>query len=208
MHIPDGFIPLYQSILYWIISFIYLILIFYKISNDKQFYKQLVLIGILTAATVVASSLSIPSPMGVSMHLFLIPLVVIILGFLKGSLVSFISLLFQAFFLGMGGVTTLGANFLVMGIVLSIVTYLVYNLFLDLNRTVAIFSSTLLGIISATFIQIIILLFTGTTSLNVLLVSLLPFYLIVGIIEGVLNIIILNFINRANPNILELGVLN
>lgn len=205
MHIPDGIIPLAQATIYWVVSIIFLLIISFKLSKDKMFNKQVVLTAVLTAATVVATSVSIPSPMGIPMHFFLIPLVVMILGLYKGSLVSFLSLVFQSIFLGMGGITTLGANFLVMGIILSLCVYFVYNLFLDVNNSVAIFLSTLIGIMGATFAQIFILMLTNTTSFNVLLASLLPFYLVVGILEGLINIFILGFIKRVRPEILGLS---
>ena len=53
--------------------------------------------AILAAATVVVSSLSIPSPFGVPIHFFLIPLVAILLGPLSGVAVEFLCLVAQFF---------------------------------------------------------------------------------------------------------------
>ena len=83
--------------------------------------KRLVLSGILTAVALVATTITVPSPMGIPMHFFIIPLVVLILGPCNAILVSFLALLIQALALGMGGVTTLGINVLDMGIILSLV---------------------------------------------------------------------------------------
>lgn len=135
---------------------------------------------------------------------FLIPLVVIILGPLNASLVAFLGLLIQALLLGMGGITTLGANVLDMGIVLSLVVYGIYTLFFNIDYRLAIFISTISGILAASVAQIIILSLTNTTSLEVLLGSLLPYYLMVGIIEGVFNIIVLEFLSRLRGDILEI----
>ena len=163
--------------------------------------KRLVLTAVLTAATVVATAISIPSPFGIPMHFFLIPLVVIILGPLNGTLVCFLALLTQAIFLGMGGVTTLGANVLVMGVSISLVTSFIYNLFKNINVRLAIFLSTILGILAATLVQIVILILTETTSLEVLLASLLPFYLVVAFIEAFINVGVLELIFNARPDI-------
>jgi ABC-type Co2+ transport system permease subunit len=73
-----------------------------------------------------------------------------------------------------------------MGIVLSVVVYFVYRLFESINKRVAIFISTILGILAATTAQILILTIANVTSLNVLLASLLPYYLMIGVMEGVL----------------------
>lgn len=204
MHIPDGLIPMDQAIIYWIITLIVLAIFFVRVSKKVNMEERLVLTAILTAATVVTTAVSIPSPFGIPMHFFLIPLVVILLGPLNGTLVCFLALLTQAIFLGMGGVTTLGANVLVMGVSLSLVCSLVYNLFKNINGRLAIFLGTIFGILTATFVQIIILLWTETTSLEVLLASLLPFYLVVGFIESFINVVILELIFNARPDIADI----
>jgi cobalt/nickel transport system permease protein len=204
MHIPDGLIPLDQSMIYLAISLIILAISFYYYSKKADMGKRLVLTGILTAITIVATSLTIPSPMGIPMHFFIIPLVVLILGPFNAVLVSFLALLVQAFMLGMGGVTTLGVNVLDMGIILSFVVYGVYRVFVNVNVRLAIFISTVAGILAATVTQIAVLTIANTTSLEVLLASLLPYYLMVGVIEGIINIVILEFISRTNNSILEI----
>ena len=201
MHIPDGLIPMDQAIVYWIITIVVLAIFFIKLSKKVNMEERLVLTAVLTAATVVATSLSIPSPFGIPMHFFLIPLVVILLGPLNATLVCFLALLTQAVFLGMGGITTLGANVLVMGVSLSFVTSIVYGLFKNINGRLSIFLSTIFGILAATVVQIIILLLTNTTSLEVLLASLLPFYLVVAFIDSFINVIIVELIFNTRPEI-------
>ncbi len=101
MHLPDGIIPLNQALVYWVIMIIALLIFSYKMSKNQS-EQRFVLIALLSVATVVATSISIPSPFGVPIHFFLIPLVVILLGPLNGIAVSFLSLVVQLF-LGMGG---------------------------------------------------------------------------------------------------------
>jgi cobalt/nickel transport system permease protein len=189
---------------YLVVSLIIVAVSFYYVSKKTDMERRLVLSGVLTAITVVATSVTIPSPMGIPMHFFIIPLVVLILGPFNAILVSFLSLLVQALGIGEGGITTLGINVLDMGIILSCVVYFVYKLFSSINERFAVFSSTVAGILAATLIQILILVLANTTSLEVLLGSLLPYYLMIGIIEGIANVIILEFISRTNNNILEI----
>jgi len=204
MHIPDGLIPFEQAMFYLIISLVILGIFFYYTSKKTDMEKRLVITGVLTAITVVATSFTIPSPMGIPMHFFIIPLVVLILGPCNASLVSFLALLIQALVIGEGGITTLGVNVLDMGIILSAVVYFVHSLFSNINERLAIFLSTLCGILAATLAQIIILVLANTTSLEVLLGSLLPYYLMVGVIEGILTVVMLEFISRMNSNILDI----
>lgn len=204
MHIPDGLIPFEQALAYLIVSLVILSIFFYYTSRKVDMEKRLVLTGVLTAIVVVATSFTIPSPMGVQIHFFIIPLVVFILGPFNSSLVSFLALLVQALALGEGGVTALGANVLDMGIVLSLVVYAVYKLFSSIDRRIAIFVSTVMGILAATFMQIFILAIANASSLEVLLASLLPYYLMVAIMEGIINIVIMEFISRMDASILDI----
>ena len=205
MHIPDGLIPFEQALAYLIVSLVILSIFFYYTSRKVDMEKRLVLTGVLTAIVVVATSFTIPSPMGVQIHFFIIPLVAFILGPFNASLVSFLALLVQALALGEGGVTALGANVLDMGIVLSLVVYAVYKLFSSIDRRIAIFVSTVMGILAATFMQIFILAIANASSLEVLLASLLPYYLMVAIMEGIINIVIMEFISRMDASILDIG---
>ena len=133
MHVPDGIIPLSQSAIYWIISILTVIIYTYKISRDEDKEKRVFTTALLVVASIIGSSLSIPSPLGVPIHFFIIPLVAIILGPLSGSVVAFLTLIIQYFFLGMGGFTTLGANTLTIGVVHSFSTYIFYTLLKDLD---------------------------------------------------------------------------
>lgn len=184
MHLPDGIVPLNQAIIYWIITLIIMAIFFYKFSKDENKEKRIISIAIFSVFTITVTSLSIPSPLGVPIHFFLIPLVAIVLGPNTSNIVSFISLLMQFLVLNMGGITILGANFLVMGFILSYVTYGFYRLLQDLNKKIAIFASTIIGIMAATFGQVAILLLSGAMNFDVLLATLIPFYLFISIIEG------------------------
>ena len=204
MHLPDGIVPLNQAIIYWIITLIIISIFFYKFSKDENKEKRIVSIALFSVFTVTVTSLSIPSPLGVPIHFFLIPLVAILLGPLTSNIVSFISLLIQAILLNMGGITILGANFIVMGLILSYVCYGFYILFKDLNKKAAIFASTIIGIMAATFGQVAVLLISGAMNFDVLLATLIPFYLFISIIEGFANTIIITAIEQIKPEIMEM----
>lgn len=201
MHLPDGIIPLYQCIIYWIITIICMFILRKFTSCEKE--QNIVYIAIFTVLTFTLSSLSFPSPFGVPIHFFIIPLIVIIFGPVTGCAVSFFSLLGQFLILNMGGITVLGANFIVMGLILSVITYLIYRLFLEINEKLAIFVGTIIGIMSATFTQVIILLLSGTVNFNVILSTLIPFYLFISIMEGILNIMFITTISKIKPEIMS-----
>ena len=203
MHLPDGIIPIEQSIIYWCISIIVVAIFLYKFSKNVEKEKTSVSIALFSVFFVVVTSLSIPSPLGVPIHFFLIPLVAILLGPYNGSIVAFFGLLVQALALNMGGIVCFGANFLVIGVIVAFVTYGFYNLLEEINDKIAIFSSTIVGIIFATFGQVFILILSGAMNFESLLATLVPFYLFIGIIEGFANTVIIYAINKVKPEIME-----
>jgi len=205
MHLPDGIIPIEQSILYWIISVIVIAIFLYKFSRNVDKEKTIVSIALFSVFFVVVTSLSIPSPLGVPIHFFLIPLVAILLGPYNGSIVAFFGLLLQSLALNMGGIVCFGANFLVIGVIVAFVTYGFYYLLEDINDKMAIFFSTVVGIIFATFGQVFILILSGAMNFDSLLATLVPFYLFIGIIEGFANVIIIYSIQRIKPEMMELS---
>lgn len=207
MHLPDGILPLNQSLIYWILTVIILIISFYKFSKNNNKDKRVVATAIFAVFMTVVSSISIPSPLGVPMHFFTVPLLVFLIGPNDANIVCFISLLSQALLLGMGGIVSFGANFLVIGFIITTTTSIVYKFFSKINSYYAIFISTLLGIMFATFGQIIILVLSGTMTLYALLTVLVPFYLIISIIEGTLTVFIINFIKSVKPEILENSII-
>lgn len=204
MHLPDGIIPLWQSLIYWILTIITIIIYFFKLSKTEDRDRKIVNIAVLSAVTVAVSSLSIPSPFGVPIHFFIIPLAAILLGPLSGVIVAFICFLLQFFFLGMGGITSLGVNTVTMGIVISFTTYLFYKFTAELDDKLSIFSGTFMGIIMGTIAQVLILLWAGVASLETLMATLIPFYLLVAVIEGVVNVFIILTIGQIKPELLKL----
>jgi len=138
LHLPDGLIPLWQAAIYWILTIILLALYIFKLSKTEDKQKIIINTAILAAVTFAASSISIPSPFGVPVHLFIIPLVVILLGPLSGVAVAFICFIVQFLFLGMGGITSLGANVVTMGIMMSFSTYYFYKFTSELDERLGI----------------------------------------------------------------------
>jgi cobalt/nickel transport system permease protein len=205
LHLPDGIISFEQTIIYWIITLIIISIFLYKFSKDENKEKRIISIALFSVFTMVVTSVSVPSPLGVPIHFFLIPLIAIILGPLSSTIVSFVTLIMQALVLNMGGITSLGANFLVMGFILSIVTYGFYGIFGYLNEKVAIFASTIIGIMFATFGQVAILLISGAMNFDILLSTLVPFYLFISIIEGFANVVIITAIEKTKPEIIEIN---
>ncbi|MDI6645136.1 MAG: energy-coupling factor ABC transporter permease [Methanobacteriaceae archaeon] len=204
MHLMDGIIPLWQAAVYWIITITTIAIYLFKLSKTDDKERKVVYTAIFTAAAIAASSISIPSPFGVSMHFFLIPLVAIILGPLSAIAVAFLCLIVQFLLLGMGGATVLGANTVTIGVALSLSTYIFYKLISELDNRLSVFAGTFMGIIIATIVQVLILLWAGVANLEMLMLTLIPFYMFIAVIEGIANVFIVSFISKVKPDLLKL----
>ncbi|GAB6056123.1 energy-coupling factor ABC transporter permease [Methanobacterium movens] len=204
MHLPDGILPLGQSLIYWIITGITLIIYLYKLSKVEDKHKLMITTSLLAAAAFALSSLSIPTPLGIPIHFFMIPLLALIVGPFSAAAIAVIILLIQAFFLGMGGIVALGANAVTIGLPLTLATCAFYRVLRSIDFRLGVFSGTFMGVIMATFIQTVILLMAGIFNLEVILATLIPFYLLVAVLEGLANAAILSLLSRVRPELLKL----
>ena len=62
-----------------------------------------------------------------------------------------------------------------------------------------------MGIISATFIQAFMLVLSGSITFNAVISTLIPYYMFISVIEGILNVIIIFTIKNLKPEILNLN---
>ena len=100
----------------------------------------------------------------------------------------------------------MGVLQIVQYIILSFITYFFYNLLGDMiNKSLAIFISTLSGIIFASVGQMAIIMISGAGNFELLLITLIPFYIVVGLIEGFANTVIMKFIEKLEPEMLCLN---
>lgn len=118
MHIAEGLLPAPYAIAYGLGASIFVAAGIKSLATKTReipMMKQLT--GLMTAAVFLVSLLPIPVPItGTCSHPGGTPLSAILLGPWITTLVSMITLLFQALFFAHGGLTTLGANTLTMGV--------------------------------------------------------------------------------------------
>lgn len=118
MHIAEGMLPAPYWIGYWAGASGFVAAGAWSLakkSKEIPMIKQLT--GVMTAGIFLVSLLPIPVPIaGTCSHPGGTPLGAILLGPSVTVLMSIIALLFQALFFSHGGITTLGANTLTMGV--------------------------------------------------------------------------------------------
>jgi cobalt/nickel transport system permease protein len=128
MHIMEGFLPLYWCVVWYTIALPVVAYGAYKMNRIiKENRDLLPLLAVSGAFIFVLSSLKMPSVTGSCSHPTGTGIGAILFGPGITSVLSIIVLIFQAIFLAHGGLTTLGANTVSMGIVGPTVGYLVYK---------------------------------------------------------------------------------
>ncbi len=134
MHIPDGFLSPSVVITAFIITIIFWAISFKKIKLTD---KQVPIMGLLTALFFAAMMMNYPIVGGTTAHLLGGASLGLILGPFAGCISVTIILVLQALLFGDGGLTTLGANVLNMGIIgvfVPCALFLVMNKVLKGNR--------------------------------------------------------------------------
>ncbi|SCI83522.1 Energy-coupling factor transporter probable substrate-capture protein CbiM [uncultured Clostridium sp.] len=218
MHIAEGYLALNWCVFYFILAipFVYLsIRELRKLIKNNSDIKML--LALMAAFVFMMSALKLPSVTGSSSHPTGTGLGAIIFGPLVMVIISVVVLLFQAILLAHGGLTTLGANVLSMGIVGPFIAYGIYKLFKKKNEDIAVFLGCSLGNLMTYVITSIQLAmaFPATNGgvvaaavkfLGVFAITQVP----LAIVEGIVSVIIFGFVKKycsKELDILEGGLL-
>jgi len=143
---------------------------------------------------------------GTSGHLIGAALAAIMLGPWSAVLVMTTVLIIQCLFFLDGGLTALGANVLLMGIVAPWVAWFVYNFFAgqSTNRFrvlgstfVASWCSTMAGAIVAT----ILIVFSGYIQLEVVLPAMVGWHALIAVGEGLITSVVIAYLSQVKSEL-------
>lgn len=203
MHIPDGFIPLAQCAIYYVI----LIIALYfagKWARANLDEKRIPLLAVLAAGIFAIMSMNMPIPFGTSGHMVGGALVAIVFMAPEAAVLVFTAvLLIQALFFGDGGITALGANVFNMAIVGGFVgLYTFKGLQGIIGKYPSAFVAAWLATLVAAVVAAIEMAIAGTFPLTVGIASMALYHAFIGIIEGVLTVIVLYALEKFRPDLL------
>lgn len=204
MHIPDGFLPLPQAALYWVIACIFIVLAL-RWSRKEMSEENIPLIAVLAAGIFAVQAFNLPIGMGTSGHLVGGALAAILLGSpYAGIFVLMIVLIIQGVIFGDGGITTMGANIINMGVIGGFVGYYGYmGLKKILNQM---YLSAGISAWAACFIAALVcaveMAIAGTFPLIPGMMAMGLYHAIIGIIEGVITAGALYLIIQARPDMI------
>ncbi|MEG3225463.1 MAG: cobalamin biosynthesis protein CbiM [Methanobacteriales archaeon Met13] len=216
MHIMEGFLP-WQWCLFWYIIALpvvaYGVIQIKKITEKNPESKPL--LAVSGAFMFVLSSLKLPSVTGSCSHPTGNGLGAVLFGPAVVSVLATITLVFQALLLAHGGITTLGANIVSMGIVGPVFAWLIFkgckNVGISLSIAVflaASFGDLLTYVTTAIQLSMAFPIPSFSESLFKFMIIFAYTQLPLAIAEGLLTVVIFDYIKKLRPDILEkLGVL-
>lgn len=218
MHIAEGILPIKWAGLWYIISLPFLIKGIFDIkkkTNISPDYKPM--LGLMGAVVFIISCMPVPVPTaGTCSHPCGTGISGILLGPIMSIFITSIALLIQALFLAHGGITTLGADVVSMGIAGSFAGYFSFKILRKFNVTL--FISGFIGGLLADWFTYATTTFELASALHgdksfislfiTILVAFIPTQLPLGILEGFLTGGMLSFVAKRRPDILiSLGVI-
>lgn len=204
MHIAEGYLALNWCIFYFVLAAPFIIL---SIRELRKIIKRnsdiKMLLALMAAYVFMMSALKLPSVTGSSSHPTGTGLGAVVFGPVVMVIISTVVLLFQALLLAHGGLTTLGANVLSMGIVGPFVAYFIYKILKKKNESVAVFSACALGNLLTYVITSIQLALAFPSADGGVIVSAVKFLGVfavtqvpLAIVEGIVSVVIYDFIKK------------
>lgn len=212
MHISEGILPLPWAVLWYAVSLPFIawgLRDLRQRTKESPWFKPLV--GLVGAAVFLISCMPIPVPSaGTCSHPCGTGIAAILIGPGLATVVASIALTLQALFLAHGGLTTLGANIVSMGVAGAWVGWAVFATARRMGLPF-IAAGFLAGMLSdwATYATTSLELAAAlqgdvpfATLFQLILAAFVPTQLPLGILEGVLCAGVLAFIHRRRPELL------
>ena len=216
MHIMEGYLPLQWCIIWFVVAIIVVAFGIYQIKKIvDETPESKALLAVSGAFMFVLSSLKLPSVTGSCSHPCGNGLGAALFGPAVTAVLATIVLIFQALLLAHGGLTTLGANIVSMGIVGPLVAWLVYKGLTKagISSTIAVFFAAFLGDLLTYVATSFQLAFafpapTFSAALTNFLVIFAVTQVPLAIGEGILTVIIWDRLKAYKPKLLDkLGAL-
>jgi len=196
--------PLWQGVIYWVIALIFIALAV-RWARNSMTDEKIPLIAVLAAGIFAIQAMNIPIPFGTSGHMVGAALAAIVLGSpYAGVFVLTLVLIVQGVLFGDGGITTMGANIINMGVIGGFIGYYGYR---GLHSVIGnIYLPAFIAGWLSLFVSAILCAFemaaAGTFPLVAGLVSMGLYHAFIGLIEGAITTIAIYLITTARPDLM------
>lgn len=212
MHIAEGILPFNWAALWFVVALPFLALglkCLNDLAKDDLSFKPLV--GLMAAVVFVISCMPIPVPTaGTCSHPCGTGIAAILVGPLVSVVISAVALFIQALFLAHGGLSTLGANILSMGVVGSFAGYFTFRGLRMMGASLGV-AGFFAGLFTdwATYLATSVELASGIRGnapflplCGKIILAFIPTQLPLGILEGAMTAGMVVLLSRKRPDLL------
>ena len=205
LHIPDGFLSLTISIIFWGITVI-LIMLSVRRTQTELGERHVPLMGIMAAFIFAGQMINFPVAGGTSGHFLGGALAAIVLGPWAGMLVMTAVIGLQALLFQDGGLVVMGANIFNMGLVTALIGYGLYRSAAGQRKGIRLAVTGLaawLSVMGGALFTALQLWLSGTSPLAVVMPAMLGVHALIGLGEALITVAALAFITQARPDLLQ-----
>ncbi|MEU9011312.1 energy-coupling factor ABC transporter permease [Streptomyces sp. NPDC048479] len=208
MHVPDGFINAPVSVAAGVVA-AGAVAISLRGARRELDERTAPLAGLVAAFTFAVQMLNFPVAAGTSGHLLGGALAAILVGPYTGVLCISVVLLMQGILFADGGLTALGVNITVMGVVTVVVAYALFRGLVKVlprkrrSVTVASFAAALISVPAAACVFTAIYAIGGTTDVPVgkVLTAMVGVHVLIGIGEAVITMLTVGAVIAVRPDL-------
>jgi cobalt/nickel transport system permease protein len=222
MHIPDGYLSPLTSLVMFLLVVPFWAMGVRKLRQNIN-ARSVPLIALMAAFSFVIMMFNVPLPGGTTGHAVGAALAAVLLGPEITVITISIALVIQAFFFGDGGILAIGANCFNMAVVIPYLSYAVYRFFAkntplrSSRRLAGAALGAWLGVTAAAFLTAVEfglqpLLFKAADGsplyapypLSISIPAMvIPHALVPSVVEALITVLVLVYLQRSNPAILE-----
>lgn len=210
MHIPDGFLSVLVSIVFWALSFVVVGYALKRVGQDLG-EKQVPLMGVLAAAIFAGQMLNFTVAGGTSGHLLGATIATILLGPWAAVLIMTCVVSVQALIFQDGGLLALGTNIFNMAVIGVAVSYFAYQTLQKLTNGrswgayVRGFITAWLAVFITSLAVGLQLAISGTSPANIAVPTMGIVHAVIGIGEGLITVGALAFLSAVRPDLVRRG---
>ncbi len=210
MHIPDGFLSVAVSVVFWLLSILAVAYALRRLNADLN-ERKVPLMGVLAAAIFAGQMLNFSVTGGTSGHLMGAAIATILLGPWAAVLILTAVVSIQALIFQDGGILALGANIFNMAVVGVTVAYFTYRTAQRLagGRRWGIFGGGFaagwLSIFIAALAVALQLALSGTSPANLAVPAMGAIHALIGVGEGLITVGALAFLYTARRDLVVHG---
>ncbi len=208
LHIPDGFLSLPVSLFGWAVAVVFIAISLKKVESVYG-DRTVSLMGVCAAFIFAAQMINFPIPGGTSGHLLGGTLAGALLGPWAASLVMSAVFIVQAVLFQDGGITVLGPNIFVMGLIGTFGGYYLYRAIrfaIGRDRwtgaAIGLAIAAWVSVEAAAVIVAIMLAISGTVPSGVALIAMAGWHALIGIGEALITVAAVSYVWRTRPDLL------